>query len=73
MDAQHPILVFEYMAGGDLYSCLHSKPSTEFSWYNRGCRVALDVARGLVYLHEQNVCRNDAVLRNCWHCIAAVS
>ncbi|KAK9789943.1 hypothetical protein WJX73_007087 [Symbiochloris irregularis] len=51
--------VCEYAAGGDLQSALSEDPEKDFSWYKRGQQVALDMARGLAYLHENNVVHLD--------------
>ena len=59
LDSSSPMLVLEYMEGGDLQSCILQDcyPNTigAFRWYKKGGRVALDVAKGLVFLHEQKV------------------
>ena len=51
------MLVLEYMEGGDLQACIQddSYPTAvgDFKWYKKGGRIALDVAKGLVFLHEQ--------------------
>lgn len=59
LDPACPMLVLEYMEGGDLQSCIlqDSYPDSigKFRWYKKGARLALDVAKGLVFLHEQKV------------------
>ena len=59
LDATCPMLVLEYMEGGDLQSCIlqdcYPHSIGQFRWYHKGGRVALDVAKGLVFLHEQKV------------------
>lgn len=43
------------LQGGDLWNALaHNKPG-RLDWYSRGRQIALDVARGLVHLHSQNL------------------
>lgn len=60
LDPPCPMLVLEFMEGGDLQSCIlqdcYPNCTGHMRWYNRGGRVALDVAKGLVFLHEQKVC-----------------
>ena len=60
LDPACPMLVLEYMEGGDLQSCIlqdcYPNCTGQFRWYKKGARVALDVAKGLVFLHEQKVC-----------------
>ena len=50
-------MVTEYMQGGDLGTALaHDNPSARrLGWYQNGHFVALDIARGLAYLHAQKV------------------
>ena len=48
--------------GGDLFSALQSSShgsgaAHPLSWWRRGRSVALDVARGLHFLHSQHVVR----------------
>jgi serine/threonine protein kinase len=45
----------EYMYGGDLLSQISHDNQGLFKWQNRGCSIALDIARGLTYLHSHNV------------------
>ena len=45
-------LVQELMEGGDLWGAIGQGRVT---WARRGRRVALDIARGLHYLHSQNI------------------
>ena len=48
------VLVTEYMEKGDLCSALGRSPG-KFAWKRLGRGVALDVARGLAFLHSRNV------------------
>ena len=50
------------MQGGDLYSALQSNAqgigvAHPLSWWRRGRSVALDIARGLHFLHSEHVVR----------------
>ena len=47
-----PMLVLEFMEGGDLWSALRGPHREELQWYGRGRALALDIARGLHFLHE---------------------
>ncbi|CAL5222010.1 g4300 [Coccomyxa viridis] len=55
------MMVTEYMQGGDLGTALaHDNPSARrLGWYQNGHLVALDIARGLAYLHAQKVISFD--------------
>ncbi|KAL0049131.1 hypothetical protein WJX82_007250 [Trebouxia sp. C0006] len=68
LDSTCPMLVLEYMEGGDLQSCIlqdcYPNSIGAFRWYKKGGRVALDVAKGLVFLHEQKVVHNDIKSKN---------
>ena len=46
------LLVTEYMEGGSLAHNLRAK---KVSWWRRGKKVAMDVARALVYLHSRRI------------------
>lgn len=66
LDPVCPMLVLEYMEGGDLHSCIvqdcYPKCKGFFRWYRNGARVALDVAKGLVFLHDQQVPKQAVLL-----------
>lgn len=42
--------------GGDMWSALRGDSRDELQWYNKGRSLALDVARGLHFLHEHKAC-----------------
>ena len=42
------------MEGGDLHQALHV-PNNRLFWRKQGHRIALDVVRGLAYLHKHSV------------------
>ena len=50
-------MVAEYMQGGDLGTALANDDpkNRRLSWYNHGSLIALEIARGLAYLHAQKV------------------
>jgi serine/threonine protein kinase len=56
-------LVMEYMHRGDLWNMI-SEDSTNYGWYKRGARIALDVAAGLVYLHRHGIVHLDVKTPN---------
>jgi serine/threonine protein kinase len=51
------MMVTEYMQGGDLGTALanDNAANRRLGWYNKGSHVALDIARGLAYLHHRKV------------------
>ncbi|BDA40607.1 probable serine/threonine-protein kinase CTR1 at N-terminal half [Coccomyxa sp. Obi] len=51
-----PMLVLEFMEGGDMWSALRGNDREELQWYGKGRGLALDVARGLHFLHEHKAC-----------------
>lgn len=54
------MLVTEYLPGGDLFHLFKdAKRSAEYKWYRKGQHVALDVTRGLAYLHTRRVVHLD--------------
>ncbi|GAB4822983.1 hypothetical protein N2152v2_010029 [Parachlorella kessleri] len=63
IDGDQGYLLLELMEGGSLQSKLNLEGKSihqrEFGWYNRGQQVALDIARGVHYLHSANVTHFD--------------
>ena len=50
------MLVTELMESGDLWhALLQYKDSGVLSWYRRGKRIAVEIARGLHFLHRHNI------------------
>jgi hypothetical protein len=44
-----------WLQGGDLREALNDDPHGELRWYRRGQSIALDIARGLHFLHSHDV------------------
>jgi serine/threonine protein kinase len=55
IEADRTLLVMEYMHGGDLLSQIRHDDQGMFKWHKWGRSIALDVARGLTYLHSHDV------------------
>ena len=50
------VQVLEFMAGGDLRAAMNSEErGSEMLWHQRGRKVAVDVARGMSWLHSRRV------------------
>lgn len=59
-DADTTWLVTEFMLGGDLYHALSKLQGNEqYGWYRKGQYIALDVARGLHFLHAHRIVHFD--------------
>lgn len=50
-----PFAAFVYLQGGDLRHALAADDDDEFRWDRRGREVAIDIARGLHFLHSADV------------------
>eukprot|EP00208_Stichococcus_sp_RCC1054_P004899 CAMPEP_0206143468 /NCGR_PEP_ID=MMETSP1473-20131121/20656_1 /ASSEMBLY_ACC=CAM_ASM_001109 /TAXON_ID=1461547 /ORGANISM="Stichococcus sp, Strain RCC1054" /LENGTH=452 /DNA_ID=CAMNT_0053538889 /DNA_START=33 /DNA_END=1388 /DNA_ORIENTATION=+ len=66
MIRKEPMLLLEYCEGGDLRGALAADNTEadvdgdrQLGWYASGHRIALDIARGLTYLHTINVVHGD--------------
>ncbi|DBB13762.1 TPA: hypothetical protein ACH3X3_000769 [Trebouxia sp. C0006] len=57
------MLVLEHMGGGDLRQALTQAPA-ELHWYNKGASVALDIIKGLHFLHKHMVVHMDMKPKN---------
>lgn len=50
--------------GGDLCAAIAGDDAGELRWYKRGHQIALDIARGLYFLHSHDVMHLDIKTRN---------
>ncbi|KAL3142557.1 hypothetical protein ABBQ38_002877 [Trebouxia sp. C0009 RCD-2024] len=68
LEREHAMLVLEYMEGGDLFQAIqeNSYPLDTglLSWYQKGSTIALDIAKGLVFLHQNEVVHMDVKSKN---------
>ena len=58
---QRTVLVTELMERGDLYTLI-GRYQGRFAWNKLGRYVALDVARGLAFLHARNIVHFECVI-----------
>ncbi|KAK9807895.1 hypothetical protein WJX72_012418 [[Myrmecia] bisecta] len=58
------MLVLEYMQGGDMRRALTNDKTDVLRWNNKGKGIALDIARGLHFLHSNNVIHRDIKSKN---------
>ncbi|KAL4432604.1 hypothetical protein ABPG77_000541 [Micractinium sp. CCAP 211/92] len=57
------ILLMEFCSGRDLdaamHTCSRASGTRLFNWYNRGRKVAIEIASGLAYLHHRRILHLD--------------
>lgn len=59
------MVVMELMEGGDLENALlHKNSRGHFSWKRYGKRIAMDIIKGLIYIHSKNIIHRDIKLKN---------
>lgn len=66
------MLVMEYVEGGDLWRALQRPGSRVAVWQPQGRKVALDIARGLCFLHAHSIVYAHPLLLSPdvkWHCL----
>ena len=51
--------ILELMEGGDLRNALSGLQREEMTWYQNGQHLALDIIRGICYLHNNRVIHGD--------------
>ncbi|KAK9835179.1 hypothetical protein WJX81_003995 [Elliptochloris bilobata] len=56
MENGDTVILMELMLGGTLFEAI---ATDRVSWHNRGRQVAIDVARGLAFLHSRNIASLD--------------
>ncbi|KAK9819112.1 hypothetical protein WJX74_003168 [Apatococcus lobatus] len=59
IDPDQIVLATEFMPRGDLWHALRGDTQRLFAWSRRGRQVALDIVRGLVYMHSKSVVHLD--------------
>lgn len=53
-----PMIISEFCAGGTVFTLLHQRPMQTVSWAQR-LKIALDVAKGMNFLHRRQVVHRD--------------
>ena len=48
-------LIMEYVPHGNLFKSIQQDSKGTLQWWDRGRHVALDIAKGLAYLHSRKV------------------
>ncbi|CAF3851432.1 unnamed protein product [Rotaria sp. Silwood1] len=56
-------LTMEYITGGNLYEFIQTK-FTSFSYWTIIGQILIDIARGMVYLHDRNIVQGDLKSHN---------
>ena len=59
--ADRTMLIMEYMYRGDMYSQIKHDSWGHLRWHNKGWSIALDIVKGLTYLHSHQVPRSPAI------------
>ena len=61
--AWFPSPLQELLEGGDLRKALSGPRAEELRWYKKGQVIALDIARGLHFLHSNRVSTEPETVR----------
>merc|ERR1719421_49251 len=54
----YPTIISEYCAGGNAFLLLHQRKEVAITWPSR-VKIALDVAKGMNFLHRRQVVHRD--------------
>lgn len=55
MQPESMSLIMEYVPHGNLFKSIQQDSKGTLQWWDRGRHVALDIAKGLAYLHSRKV------------------
>ena len=59
-----PYFIHVGLQGGDLRQALSAEPAYRVTWWNGGKPIAMDIARGLAFLHANKVIHRDLKSKN---------
>ncbi|KAK9840681.1 hypothetical protein WJX84_006316 [Apatococcus fuscideae] len=59
IDDNHLLLITEFMPRGSLYDGIAHDAEGHLKWYKRGHVIALDIVRGLLYMHARDCLHKD--------------
>ena len=75
VDGTKLMIATELMRGGDLAHALERDVQGELNWSKSGKKIAIDIARGLCFLHANNVIHRDLKSKNVFlteNCVAKI-
>ncbi|KAK9802861.1 hypothetical protein WJX73_010703 [Symbiochloris irregularis] len=58
------LLVMELVMRGSLFDVISRDKDGQLTWYNRGAKIAADVARGLMHMHRNGFVHQDLKSKN---------
>jgi tRNA A-37 threonylcarbamoyl transferase component Bud32 len=63
-NGQIPMMVLEFMEGGDLRTAIDDDYNGHLKWNMKGFSLALDIVKGIHFLHSHNVIHSDLKTSN---------
>ncbi|KAK9820873.1 hypothetical protein WJX74_000255 [Apatococcus lobatus] len=59
IDNRHLLLITEFMPRGSLFECISRDRDGNLKWFKRGHVLALDIVRGLLFMHARDCLHRD--------------